>query len=165
MNVTITVLTTIGCAGVWALAIWRTRRSRPWLLVILSLLAGPVGGLVAGSRELRSTDDGTLSIQYVAPRDVEDLARQSLGFCLPCALLAVAWVLIRGGRRAHAPESYVCSECGYDLRFLESSRCPECGQPYTKPLFGKDFGTQVDRSPEDRKSRKSGTGTSGGGWH
>jgi hypothetical protein len=48
---------------------------------------------------------------------------------LPLAL-TTAWLWYRA--RPAIPPGH-CAKCGYDLRRLESARCPECGTPFRAP--------------------------------
>ena len=39
------------------------------------------------------------------------------------------WIGIQSWRRDFRIAPYCCRECGYDLRGIDSSVCPECGKP------------------------------------
>jgi hypothetical protein len=45
------------------------------------------------------------------------------------AAMAVAMHLATAAERLERPLPPPCAACGYDLRFLVSRRCPECGRP------------------------------------
>ncbi len=40
---------------------------------------------------------------------------------------------------ANPPVPRECPECGYDLRGLPEPRCPECGEPFFRPIRPPDW--------------------------
>jgi hypothetical protein len=59
------------------------------------------------------------------------------------ALAATATAVANwAGCRAVRPRRRICEYCGYDLRMIDSRKCPECGNP--APLVGQP------RNPQER---------------
>ncbi len=55
------------------------------------------------------------------------------------AVLAEAMLVVRLAKLLSIPVGQ-CRECGYSLRGLRSSRCPECGTVFTEKDEGRSEG-------------------------
>jgi hypothetical protein len=69
------------------------------------------------------------AVWLLNPRDVMSV----LGVTITASLVSAPAVLSSGliglffGRRHHRPPPWACAACGYDLRGIDTERCPECG--------------------------------------
>jgi hypothetical protein len=103
-------------AGAMGLAQQLTK-GRSWFRLLLRLTSITINGVLA-VRIVMVVLDGILRGPMVVAVPV------LLG--LPAVLNVVAAVLGLG----RMSPTHACTNCGYDLRGLRSTRCPECGLPF-----------------------------------
>jgi hypothetical protein len=118
-----------------------------WLLVFSLIGGGQQWGRRFG-RMYRTLIAGTvLELLITIPIDAQVRRRtdcycgEGTFYALAIGLTAVLWVFGPGiailflVRRQHRlGKSGRCFQCGYDLRGLDSARCPECGMPFKRDV-------------------------------
>ena len=109
---------------------WSTRFVLKWIrfraVFVLGLVgAGSLGVLVAGIGE----PPGSISLEYMAPRNPDEVLRQVIGFLVPATAVAFLCAFVADARKQDwKDECWRCKSCGYNLTGLTGVRCPECGK-------------------------------------
>jgi hypothetical protein len=89
---------------------------------------------------------------FALPRGIVSSIVALMWFGLSCWSLWLSRTLIRRRLREELIEDgfAICRSCGYDLRGLTESRCPECGTPFDKRLLtDNNLETPADRQLDD----------------
>jgi len=85
--------------------------------------------------------DYTFAHATPSPRIIwrEVIVNAVLWLLLPVYMFIGVWWLLRvrdawrDSRRSKAVVEQKCSRCGYDLRYIIGTTCPECGDPQLSP--------------------------------
>jgi DHA1 family tetracycline resistance protein-like MFS transporter len=96
-------------------------------LTSLNSIAGIIGPLIGGWVFKIAISDNP---PFHLPGDMNTGAPFFVGAVLALVALVIAIIMLRRhGHEAHFDHDTRCKECGYDLKGLAPSVCPECGAP------------------------------------
>jgi len=136
------------CGWIWIFRSMLRITGRGVLVIIAALT-----GVVAVSALLRTwVEDlvihGELSNQYT-----DGFVLNVNWYALGAWLLATAWIIARAQRSSPGSACVTCPACGYDMRGLTHTTCPECGKEHTLDQFvsrGRERPTRVCRPGEQQ---------------